>query len=258
MAMIPSAHLSMLFRELPYLERPAAAAAAGFSVVETWWPGRELIEPWVAEVESNSLDVRLLNCDGGDIERGDRGFLNVPERRQETLAAFDAAVAVASHCGAPYVNLLVGRDTGSMSRDKQLAFAAEMLRECAESARDTAVRIVLEPINDRDSPGYLVPTPNVARKLMELAGCDDVLLLYDAYHAARMGADPCTDVTQWLPFVGHVHYADCPGRGAPGTGEIDLAKFVRALDEGGYDGALGFEFNAGPSTTDALAAVPMW
>src|SRR4051794_24087113 len=113
----------MLFRELPYLERPAAAAAAGFGVVESWWPGDDLDE-WLDEVRAHSLEVRSLNCDCGDIEAGDRGFLNVPERREATIAAFTAAVAAAARCGAPFVHLLVGRDTGAAPREEQLAFAA--------------------------------------------------------------------------------------------------------------------------------------
>jgi hydroxypyruvate isomerase len=250
-----SAHLSLLFHELPYLERPAAAAAAGFTVVETWWPGAELVDAWADEVDRSSLDVRLLNCDGGDIEAGERGFLNVPERREETLAAFTAALAAAVRCDAPYVNLLVGRDTGRAPRDEQLRTAAGTLAACVEVARGTGVRIVIEPINDRDVPGYLVATPDDALGLIEAAATDEVLLLYDAYHAARMGVDPCTDVTSWLPLVGHVHYADHPGRGAPGTGTIDLRRFVDVLEHGGYAGLVGLEFDPGSSTPDALAGL---
>ena len=157
--MIFSAHLSMLFRELPYLERPAAAAAAGFTVVETWWPGPT---SW-RRGPSRSIVTRSacssLNCDGGEIEAGERGFLNVPERHDESLAAFRAAAAAAGRCGAPYVNVLVGRDTGRVPGRSSSRVAASALAACAESARGCDVRIVIEPINDRDVPGYLVPTP---------------------------------------------------------------------------------------------------
>ena len=253
-----SAHLSMLFRELPVLERPAAAAAAGFAFVESWWPGADLVDRWAAEVARHGLRVRLLNADGGDLEAGERGFLNVPERRDETLAACEAAVAAAARCGAPYVHVLVGRDTGTASREAQLATAAEGLAECAALARGTGVRLVIEPINDRDVPGYLVRTGAEATRLVERAGCDDVGLLYDAYHAARMGLDPCDDVVGWLPRIAHVHYADCPGRGAPGSGAIELDRLVAVLADAGYDGVVGLELDPGPSTAAALAAVPRW
>lgn len=253
-----SAHLSMLFRELPYLERPAAAAEAGFTMVETWWPGQEVVDAWVDEALRHSLDVRLINCDGGDLAAGDRGFLNVPERREDTLAAFATAAEAAARCGAPFVNLLVGRDTGGLSRREQLRVAAAVVSDCASIAREAGVQIVIEPINDLDVPGYLVPSPDEAVGLLQAAACDDVLLLYDAYHAARMGADPCADVTGWLPLVAHVHYADCPGRGAPGTGTIDLRRFMEVLEGAGYTGAVGLEFDPGPSTLEALAGVVPW
>ena len=248
----------MLFRELPYLERPAAAAAAGFGVVETWWPGDDVVGEWLDEARAHSLAVRLLNCDCGDIGAGERGFLNVRERRGQTLAAFTAAATAAAEGGAPFVHLLVGRDTGGATREEQLAVAAAVLAECAGIARRAGVRIVIEPINDRDIPGYLVATPADALALIEAAGADDVLLLYDAYHAARMGSDPVAEVAPWLPRIGHVHYADCPGRGAPGTGTIDLARFVAVLESEGYEGAVGLELDPGPSTPDALAEVLSW
>lgn len=253
-----SAHLSMLFRELPYLERPAAAAAAGFKEVETWWPGDDLIDAWVREVSRHGLAVRLLNCNAGDLGAGERGFLNVPARRGETLAAFRTAAAVAARCEARFINLLVGCSERGMSYGQHLRVAADVLAECSRIAEAAGTRIVIEAINDRDIPGYLVPTPNAAVELIELAGADQVLLLYDAYHAARMGEDPCIDVTRWIPRLGHVHYADCPGRGAPGTGTTDLSAFVRALETGGYDGAIGLEFETGPTTPDALYAMPSW
>lgn len=249
-----SAHVSMLFAELPYLERPAAARAAGFDVVETWWPGPEL-DPWLAEVERHGLAVALLNADAGDIAKGERGFLNVPERREWTLAAVEAAAAAAGRCGAPLLNVVVGRDTGRAPRTEQLRVAAEVLRDCATIAREAGVRIAIEPINDRDTPGYLVPTPADAAALIEAVGADGLCLLYDAYHAARMGLEPVEEVRRWLPLVGHVQYADCPGRGAPGTGEVDLDALLTALAAGGYTGAVGLELDAKGATAEALDGV---
>lgn len=250
-----SAHLSMLFAELPYLERPTAAHAAGFRVVESWWPGDDL-EPWLAEVERLGLGVALLNADAGDIAGGERGFLNVPERRDWSLDAFAVAAAAAARCGAPLVNVVVGLDTGRTPRAEQLRLVVDVLRACVPVARAAGVRIAIESINDRDTPGYLVPTPADAAALIEQVGADDLCLLYDAYHAARMGLDPVVDVVQRLPLVGHVQYADCPGRGAPGTGELDLGTLLEALAAAGYAGAVGLELDAAGATLDALAGVP--
>ncbi|MFN8224626.1 MAG: TIM barrel protein [Gaiellales bacterium] len=252
------AHLSMLFRELPVLERPAAAAAAGFTVVETWWLPHGQMAPWVDAVTAAGLEVRSLNCDGGDLEAGDRGFLNVPERRAWTVAACEEAVAVARSCGASFVNLLAGRDTGDADPEAQLAVAAETLAACAEIARGAGIALVVEPINLLDVPGYLVPTPDAAVWLLKRSGAHDVRLLFDAYHAARAGLDPVAEAVRHVRRIGHVHYADCPGRGAPGTGDVDLGALVTALVGAGYEGDVGLELDPGGSIIDARELEAAW
>ena len=181
-----SAHLSMLFGELPYVERPAAARAAGFSAVETWWPSH-LIDPWVAEVQRLNLRVALLNSPAGDIEAGERGFLNQPDRRDETVREFQSAVGVAQTVGAPRINVLAGLMIDGVSRKKQLAETVATLRECAVIAAAANVTIVVEQINRLDVPRYLVPTGREVIALIEAVGSSSVRMLYDAYHAARSG-----------------------------------------------------------------------
>lgn len=241
--MLFSAHLSMLFRELPYLERPRAAAEAGFTAVETWWPGDEDAVPWAEEVRRLGLRVTCVNADGGDVDAGERGFLNVPERRAFVLDSCRRAVELAARCGAPRIHVLAGREREGEPRAAQLARAAEMLAECADLAAGAGVDVVVEPINALDVPGYLVPTPADALALIQTAARPNLGLLYDAYHHARAGGDPVAEVGELVPLIGHVQYADCPGRGAPGTGEIDLDAFVRALEDSGYDGAIGLEYD---------------
>jgi hydroxypyruvate isomerase len=248
-----SAHLSALFRELPYLERPRAAAAAGFTAVETWWPEDGLGPAWAVETARLGLDVSLVNCFGGDLDAGDRGFLNVPERRAEALESFRAALDLAGRCGARTVNVLIGRDTGDLPRSAQLALAADTLAACVPLAEAVGVTIVVEPINEHDIPGSLLPTPADAAELVDSIGSPIVRLLYDAYHAARSGSDPLREAPELLPLIAHVQYADCPGRGAPGSGELDLDAFVDALEGAGYEGAVGLEFFADGPTGDSLA-----
>jgi hydroxypyruvate isomerase len=246
-----SAHLSTLFRELPYLERPQAAAEAGFTAVETWWPdgtGDALAD----ETARLGLDVALLNAYGGDLDAGERGFLNVLERREEALAAVRDALELAERCGARKLNVLVGREAADFDRRTQLAIAADALNACAALVDGTGVTILVEPLNELDVPGSLVPTPADAAALLQAVASPHVRLLYDAYHAARAGGDPCVDVRGLAPLIGHVQFADCPGRGAPGSGELDLDAFVRELEGVGYDGAVGLEFFTDGPTADAL------
>jgi hydroxypyruvate isomerase len=243
-----SAHVSTLFTELPHLERPAAARAAGFKAVESWWPD-EGADAWVAEVRRCGLVLTMLNAYCGDIAAGDRGFLNLPERREAVLENLRAAAQLATR-----VNVLVGRAVASVPRRRQLATVASLLREAV--AGTEGVTLVIEPVNDLDTPGYLLPTAAAAAEMIEEIGSDRVRMLYDAYHAARSGRDPIREAPCFVGLIDHVHYADCPGRGAPGTGEIDLLRLVEALEGAGYDGAIGLEYDPRGPTIDSLRALP--
>jgi hydroxypyruvate isomerase len=242
-----SAHLSMLWSELDPLERPAAARRAGFTHVESWWPG-DAADGWADAVRAEGLAVAALNADGGDAAAGDRGFLNDPARHREAVEAFEAALAIAGRVGAPCINVLLGRELPGASREAQLDAAATILARLAARAATAGVAIVLEPINTVDIPGYLAPTPAEVSALIERVGRPEVQLLFDAYHAARMGLDPVAEVRRFAALTGHVQFADCPGRGAPGTGDLDIRALADALADVGYAGAIGLEYDpAGPT-----------
>ena len=247
-----SAHLSMLFRELPYLERPAAAREAGFSAVETWWPA-ELAQPWAQEVQGLHLQVALLNCFGGDIEGGERGFLNLPERRERTLREFQEAVELARTVRAPRINVLAGLLTSGVSARRQRAEAASTLRECAALAAVADITVVVEQINSVDVPRYLVPSAREVAALIQATGSSSVRMLYDVYHGARSGADPLKEIVEYVEVIDHIHYADCPGRGAPDTGTVDMFELLEVLDHAGYSGTVGLEYDPGGPTGPTLA-----
>jgi hydroxypyruvate isomerase len=236
-----SAHLSMLYRHLPEAERPAAARADGYEVVESWWPAEP--DAFGEAVGEAGVAVACLNSYAGDLTRGERGFLNVEERGTQTLFEFIQAVELARRLRAGAVNVLVGRALPDVPLARQRAVAVAALRDLAHAAPD--VTIVVEPLNELDVPGSLVPTPRDAVALLEEVGAPTVRLLYDAYHAARAGSDPLVEAPALVDWIGHVQYADAPGRGAPGTGTIDLARLVEALDGAGYAGAIGLEYEGG-------------
>ena len=240
-----SAHLSMLFTEHPPLERPAAAAAAGFTLVESWWPPADDLDAWVDAVHAAGVGVSCLNADCGDIAAGERGFCNLPERDAETFAAVRAALDLAVRVQCPCVNVLPGLTASDRPAAGQVAHAAEVYRECGRLAVATGRTILIEPINAVDVPAYLVPTPADVATLLTRVAHPRVRMLFDAYHCARGGGDPVRDVRDFGDLIGHVQYADCPGRGAPGTGGIDITAFVDALTGSGYDGAIGLEYAPG-------------
>jgi hydroxypyruvate isomerase len=245
----------MLFAELPVLDRPAAARAAGFSTVETWWLA-DAADAWADAVSRAGISVALLNADGGDLAAGDRGFLNVAALRERELARIDEALHLAVRVGARNVNVLAGRLLPDVPEARQRAEVVSLLREAAERAEAAGVAILLEPINTLDVPGYVLPTAADVREVIEDVDSPSVRLLYDAYHAARSGADPVSEAPDYVDVIAHVQYADCPGRGAPGTGEVDLERLLQALRQAGYEGLVGLEFDPRGETAASVARLP--
>ncbi len=237
-----SAHLSMLFTEHVVTDRPAAARDAGFRAVESWWPPDEVIASWAAEIQRLGLELACLNAYAGNLDQGERGFLNVPAMRERVLEDIGRAIALAHELGARNVNVLIGRDRGDLPRRVQWLSVVETLREASTMAAEAGVGLVVEHLNEKDIPGYLAPTAASAVKLIEAVGSPSVRLLYDAYHAAMAGSDPTREAADLVELIGHVQFADVPGRGAPGTGTLDLWALEESLRAAGYAGPIGLEY----------------
>lgn len=251
-----SAHISWLFAELPYLQRAGAARAAGFSTIESAWPDDAQDRDGLARaVDAAGVRIALLNCAAGDTARGERGFLNDAARREQAERDFAEALALATAVGAPNVNVLVGRALPGIDEARQRAAIVSALRSFAPLAAAAGVRIVLEPVNAIENPGFLAPTPDAAAELIELAGAehaDRFGLLLDVYHVACAGDDPVEAIARHGKRIGHVQVSDWPGRGAPGTGTLDFGAILAALAASGYDGALGLEYDARGETERTL------
>jgi len=264
--MLCSAHISWLFAERPYLERVAAARAAGFDAIESAWPPRPGdrygLAGAVAEQRraAPGFAVTLLNCAAGDARSGERGFVNDDSRREEAEVAFEEAVELALATGAPQLNLLVGRALSGVPRARQRAAVVSAVRSFDALASAQGLRVLLEPVNALDNPGFLAPTPDAAVELIEAAGCDDVGLVLDLYHVARAGVDPASAIERHRERIAHVQVADHPGRGVPGSGTLPLAELLELLAGGGYDGAVGLEYEPHGSTEATLAFMhePRW
>ncbi len=252
-----SAHLGTLFGELPALGRPAAARAAGFDAVEAWWPPADDPGDWIAAVRAAGVTAVLVNADGGDLAAGERGFCNVPGRGDEAVRAAVAAATVVRACGGEVVNLLVGRAEEGRRMREQLDVARGVVREAADEVGRLGARIVVEHLNDKDVAEPLLSTPADAAAFVRGVRHDRVSVLLDAYHCGRMGLDPAAEAAALGPLIGHAQFADHPGRGAPGTGELDLLAFIEALGLAGYSGHVGLEFVPAGPTADALAALPV-
>jgi hydroxypyruvate isomerase len=256
-----SAHISWLFTELPYLARAGAARAAGFTVIESAWPDdpedRAGLAAAIAEQRRTAPDfaVALLNCPAGDTDGGERGFVNDESRREEGERGFADAVELAVAIGASHLNLLVGRALPDVPVSRQRDAIVAALRSFAPVAREHGLRILLEPVNAIENPGFLAPTPDAAVELIEAVGAehaDQLGLLLDMYHVARAGDDPARAIERHRKWIGHVQISDHPGRGAPGSGSLPIWELLEQLRASRYDGAVGLEYQAPVPIGDSL------
>lgn len=246
-----AANLSLLFTELPLRERIQAAAAAGFDGVEIQFP-YEL--PAIALKEALAragLPLVLINLPAGDLMSGGAGLAAVPARQAEFDAALQQALTYAAMARPACVNVLPGRLAAGVSREQALDCLAANLRQSAEAFALLGIRVLVEAINPIDMPGFLINTPQQLDELLRAVNHPNLAAQYDLYHMARQALDLAAGMRLLAGRIGHVQFADCPGRGAPGTGELAFPALLRALRESGYGAWLGAEYKPGEAGTQA-------
>jgi hydroxypyruvate isomerase len=242
------AHVGLLYAELPLAERFEAAAADGFAYAEMWSPPGEAGEI-AAAVRASGVELVGFNLEAGDLAAGERGFLNDERRHDEVMRWVEQAARFADATGARQINALVGNRIGS-DPERELEVAAGFLERMSAAVDIT---LLVEASNAHDTPDYLLNDVDRAAGFVRALRNPRIRLLFDAYHVSRSGSDPVAAVARVQDVLGHVHVADAPGRGAPGTGSLDLPGLIRALGDVGYGGFVGLEYRAGPSTTESLA-----
>jgi len=250
-----AANVSLLFGELPFLDRFAAAAAAGFDTVELHWPRGEDPKAVADAVAAAGVAVCLMNFDGGDPVAGERGLMALPERRAAWRAHVPVALVLAARLGCRKLHALVGVERPG-EREAQLEHAAGELRFAADAAAAQGAVVLVEALNPADNGPVLLQTNEDVAAFLDRAGHPATRLQLDAYHAAMIGRDPVAELERHAARVGHVQVADCPGRGERGTGTLDLDGFLAAVDRTGYDGHVGLEYR--PSAGDTLLSLAAW
>ncbi len=257
MALRFAANCSIIFTELPLLERPAAAAAAGFSAIELWWP---FADPVPADQEVADLEEAIgeagvaliaLNLDGGNLAAGERGIASHPGVDQRFSDNLACATGIASRQGARVMNVLYGNEVEGMTRAAQDDLAIGRLVLAANAAAIIGARVVIETQNRVDSPSYPLRTPDEAIALCEKVraeGAGAIGWLCDLYHVAMEQMDPTAELERNYAYIDHVQIADAPGRHEPGSGTIDFHKALGRLVQLGYGGYVACEYRpSGPS-----------
>lgn len=242
-----SANISMLFTELPFMQRFAAAARAGFRAVELQFPYEWNARDIRAQLQEHDLELVLFNLPAGDWQAGDRGLAANWQRRDEFRAGLETAMTYVDVLQPTAVNLLAGASEDIDENDLALL---QNIRIAAEALQEEGVTLLVEPINTIDVPGFALPTAFAALDVISEIDATNVLLQLDVYHALRMGEDPVALLREHVDEIGHMQIADVPGRHQPGTGEVDWAVFFRAVEGYGYTGWIGLEYiPEGPTET---------
>ncbi|MGI8777986.1 MAG: hydroxypyruvate isomerase family protein [Acidimicrobiales bacterium] len=249
-------NLSMLFKEVDFVERFGAAAEAGFTAVEFWWPSGEDLGRVESAINDAGLDVALFNFDAGDMPSGDRGLVSDPDRRQEFRDNVPVALELAASVGCRRLNALVGLELDGVDTDVQLALARDNIGWAADQAGEHGIEVMIEAVNTFENGPYLLHTTKAAAAFIESVGRDNVKLQYDAYHMQRMEGNVVATLREHIGVITHIQVADSPDRGQPGTGELNYRYVFGVVDELSYGGWIGLEYKPPDTTEDSLAWLP--
>lgn len=254
------ANCSLLFTEFPLLERPAAARAAGFEEIEFWWPFPSPVpdsadtDAFAAAVETAGVTLTGLNFYAGDLAGPDCGVLSIPSRAGQFRQNVPVAVRVGERLGVRNFNALFGNRVAGVPASVQDATGLDSLNYAAQQAAAIGAGILIEPVSGA-KPYPLRCAADVSAVLARLraAGTANAGMLFDIYHLASNGEDIDAAITAHVPEIRHVQVADAPGRGEPGSGSLDIARYLRTLRDAGYAGLTALEY--APTTADTAASL---
>jgi 2-dehydrotetronate isomerase len=247
-----AANLSFLFTEMPFLDRFAAAAAAGFRGVEWNFAYEFSVRELRARLDHAGLRVALLNTPAGDLAAGELGLAALPGRELDAAAAFKTALQYAVGLGAPCIHYLAGRPPIDSDPDVIDTLFLENLATAADAAFDSGITVTLEPLNAIDRPGYHLGSIEHAMRLIVALGRPNVGLQLDLYHCEMSGKDALATIDETIDRIAHVQIAGVPGRHEPSHGRLDFRKLLERLEQHQYSGWVGCEYSPTGSSWDGL------
>ncbi len=247
-----AANLTMMFNEVPFLERFAAAAAAGFQAVEFLFPYDHPPGEIAARLRAAGLENVLFNMPPGNWAAGERGIGALPGREREFREGVATALRYAEALGTPGLHAMAGLVPAGADRAACRATYLENLRHAAQETAKRGITLLVEPINPRDIPGYFLNTQAEAHQIREEVGAGNLKVQMDLYHAQIVEGDVTVKLRRWVRHVGHVQIASVPDRHEPDAGELSYPHVFRLLDEIGYPGWVGCEYRPAHATAAGL------
>jgi hydroxypyruvate isomerase len=250
-----AANLTMMFNEVDFLDRFEAAARAGFHGVEYLFPYPYKKEELIERLQKHGLSQVLHNLPAGDWAKGERGIACLPDRIGEFQDGVGLAIEYGAALGCKQLNCLAGIAPQGVAADKLRDTFAGNLKFAAAKLASTGIRLLVEPINTRDIPGFFLCHTAQALEIIDAVASPNLSLQYDIYHMQIMEGDLATTIQRNLARIAHMQLADNPGRHEPGTGEINYAFLLQFIDKLGYPGWIGCEYKPAAATTAGLGWV---
>ena len=248
-----AANLTFLFTEIPFMERFAAARRAGFEAAEFMFPYDFDMVEVQSRLKETGLRLILCNLPAGNWAGGDRGTAANPARREEFREGVAKAIEAGRKLGLAQMNCLVGLKGPGIPEEKTKENLKENVRYAAEALGKEGIRLMVEPVNHLDTPGFALNSCSEVLGLLREVGHPNAFLQFDVYHSRREGEDPEAVLRNHLDRIGHIQVADCPGRHQPGTGETDFRSLLAQIDRSGYGGYVAMEYIPTPDTLGSLA-----
>ena len=247
-----AANLTMLFNEAPFLERFERASKAGFNAVEFLFPYAYSAAEIKQQLDQHQLTLVLHNLPAGDWDAGERGIACHPDRVEEFRQGVAKAIEYARVLGVQQLNCLAGKTPLGVDPKLLQTTLVENLRYAAAELKKANLRLLIEPINTFDIPGFFLNTTIQAVDILTEVAADNLFIQYDIYHAQRMEGELANTIEKNLSKIGHIQLADNPGRNEPGTGEINYPYLFKFLDRIGYHGWIGCEYKPATNTEAGL------
>jgi len=249
-------NVSILLKEHSFLDRFDQAARLNFEVVEFSWPIGEDLRKVAGRIQDVGLKVALFNFYAGDVSNGERGLLNDPERSQQFWENVPIALEFANQIGCKTINALAGKWLPDEEHPAQLERVRENVRWAAEQAQSAGVTVVVEAINTFDNESYILPTTAETLSFLDSINAPNLKYQYDVYHMQRMEGNISDTIRRHVSQIGHIQIADAPHRHQPGTGELNFQYILQTIDECGYSGFVGLEYNPLGTTVESLSWLP--
>ena len=248
-----AANLSMMFNEVPFLDRFALAAKAGFKGVEFLFPYEHPAAEIAARLKDNGLQQVLFNAPAGDFAKGERGMAAIPGKQAAFRDSIKLALEYATTLACPRLHIMAGLKPQGVAHDTLTAVYGANLAYAAEECAKAGVKPIIEPINHRDIPGFFLNTTDQAAAIIAAIGPEKLGMQFDLYHCQITEGDVVKRVEKHLPLIAHMQVADTPGRHEPGTGEVKWPFVFKTIDALGFRGWIGCEYRPAGETLAGLS-----